>query len=91
MNPNYVIAIKQDIDKLLVIGFIQLHVEETTYISPIKVVPKKNEKFKICVNFKKLNATTKKNPCLLPFIDDVLNVIEGHDTYSFLNGYFGCH
>jgi hypothetical protein len=33
----------------------------------------------------------QKNPYLLPFIDDVLNVIEGHDTYSFLNGYFVYH
>jgi len=60
MNPNYVIAIKQDIDKLLVIIFIQLHVEETTYISSIIVLPKKNEKLKNYVDFKKLNATTKK-------------------------------
>ncbi len=33
----------------------------------------------------------QKNPYLLPFIDDVLNIIEGHDTYSFLDGYFGYH
>jgi len=60
MNPNYVIAIKRDIDKLLVIVFIQLHVEETTSISSIIVLPKKNEKFKNFVDFKKFNATTKK-------------------------------
>jgi hypothetical protein len=58
MNPNYVIAIKRDIDKLLVIVFIQLHVEETTSISSIIVLPKKNEKFKNFVDFKKFNATT---------------------------------
>ncbi len=83
MNLNYVIPIKQDIDKRLVTKFIQLHVEEATCISPIIVVPKKNEKWKICVDFKKLNATTKKDPYLLPLIDDVLNIFEGHDTYSF--------
>jgi len=33
----------------------------------------------------------QKNPYLLPFIDDVLNIIEGHDTYSFLDGYFEYH
>ncbi len=64
MNPNYVIAIEQDIDKLLVTVFIQLHVEETTYISSIIMLLKKNEKLKIFVDFKKLNATTKK---LIPF------------------------
>jgi hypothetical protein len=38
MNPNYVVIIKHDIDKLLV-GFIQL-VEKATWLSPIVVVPK---------------------------------------------------
>jgi hypothetical protein len=39
LNPNYVIAIKQDIDKFLVVGFIE-SIEEATWFSPI-VVPKK--------------------------------------------------
>jgi hypothetical protein len=43
MNLNYVVIIKHDIDKILVVGFIQ-HVEETTYLSPILMVPKKNGK-----------------------------------------------
>jgi hypothetical protein len=40
-----------------------------------------------CVNFKKLNTVTKKDPYPLPFIDEVQNIIIGHDAYSFLNGY----
>ncbi len=54
MNPNYVVVIKQDIDKLLVVGFIQ-PIKEATWLSPIVIVPKKNGKLKICVDFKKLN------------------------------------
>jgi hypothetical protein len=65
-NLNYVIPINQNIDKLLVATFIQ-RVEETTWLSPIVTVPKKNGKFKICLYFKKLNATTKKYPYPLPF------------------------
>jgi hypothetical protein len=53
MNPNYAIVVKLDIDKLLAIGFIQ-HLEEITWLSPIMVVPKKNGKFKIYVDFKKM-------------------------------------
>jgi hypothetical protein len=55
------------------------------------VVPKKNGKLKICVDLKKLNAAIKKNPYLLPFINEVLNTIARHDVYSFLDGYFGYH
>jgi hypothetical protein len=54
------------------------------------VVPKKNGKLKICVDFKKLDATTKKDLYPLPFIDKVLNILTWHDVYS-LDGYFGYH
>jgi hypothetical protein len=40
LNLNDVIAIKQNIDKLLVVGFIQ-YVKGATWLSPIIVVPKK--------------------------------------------------
>jgi hypothetical protein len=35
--------------------------EEATWMSPIVVIPKKNGKPKIYVDFKKLNATIKKD------------------------------
>jgi hypothetical protein len=43
------------------------------------------------VDFKKLNKATKKNPCPLPFSDDVLNIIIWYEAYSFLDGYLGYH
>jgi hypothetical protein len=46
---------------------------------------------KIYIDFKKLNATTKKDPYSLPFTNEVFNTIAGHDAYSFLDGYFGHH
>jgi hypothetical protein len=49
MNPNYVVVIKYDIDKLLVSKFIH-PIGEATWLSPIMVVPKKNGKLKICVD-----------------------------------------
>jgi hypothetical protein len=59
-NPNYVIVVKQDIDKLLTIGFIQSK-EEATWLSPIVVIPKKNGKLKIYIDFRKLNVATTKD------------------------------
>jgi putative transposase len=90
LNPNYVVVLKHDIDKLLVARFIQL-VKEATCLSPIMVVPKKNGKLKICVDFRKLNKATKKDPYPLPFCNEVLNTIVGYETYSFLNGYSRYH
>jgi hypothetical protein len=62
MNLNYATTIKQDIDKLLAIGYpthrksyvVNTHCHST----------KKNDEFIICVNFIKLNLVTKKNPYL---------------------------
>jgi hypothetical protein len=44
---------------------------------------KKNEKLRICVDFRKLNVTTKKDPYLLPFIDEVINIVARHEVYTF--------
>jgi hypothetical protein len=90
LNPNYAIAIKQYIDKLLVVRFIQF-VEEVTWLSPIMIIPKKNGKLKFCIDFKKLNATTKKDPYPLPFTDEVLNIVTRYEAYSFFDGYLGYH
>jgi hypothetical protein len=74
LNPNYVKTIKQDIDKLLITGFIKF-VEEVTWLSPIIVVPKKNGKLRIYIEFKKLNVATKKDPYPLLFTNEVLNTV----------------
>jgi hypothetical protein len=65
--------------------------EEANWLSPIVVVLKKNGKFKICVDFKKLNVNTKKDPYSLPFTDEVINIVVGHEVYTFLDGFFGYH
>jgi len=90
LNPNYAITVKQDIDKLLVTGVIQ-SIKEATWLSPIVVVPKKTGKLKICVDFRKLKKTTKKNPYLLPFSHEILNIVARYEAYSFLDGYSRYH
>jgi hypothetical protein len=47
------------------------------------VVPKKNGKLRICINFKKLNAATKKDPYPLPFTNEVLNTIARYEAFFF--------
>jgi hypothetical protein len=90
MNLNYVVVVKQDLDKLLIAGFITL-VEEATWLSPIVVVTKKNGKFQICVDFQKLNIAIKKNPYLLSFMKEVLDLVAAHEVYSFLDDFLGYH
>jgi hypothetical protein len=50
-------------------------------------VPKNNGKLKICIDFRRLNATTKKDPYPLSFMDEVINIITKHEIYNtFLDG-----
>ncbi len=90
LNPNYATTIKQDINKLLIVGFIEF-VKEATWLSFIVEVSQKNGKLKIYIDFRKLNAPTKKDPYPLPFTYEMLNIVVGYEAYSFLDGYSRYH
>ena len=45
------------------------------WVSPVVVTPKKDGRWRICVDFKPLNAATKKDPYPLPFIDQILDSV----------------
>jgi len=62
-----------------------------TQLFPIVVVPKKNGKLQICVDLWKLNVATKEDLYPLPFTNEVFNTMVGHESYLFLDGYFGYH
>jgi hypothetical protein len=55
------------------------------------VVPKKNGKLRIYVDFRKLNVATKKDLHLLFFTDKVINIIVRHKVYTFLVGFLRYH
>ena len=86
MNPNFAKQVKEEIDKLLKVGFIY-PMHQVTWLSPIVVVPKKNGKIRVCVDYRKLNAATITDPFPLPFNDTMLDTVAGHEMYSFLDGF----
>ena len=88
INPNYAKQVKEEIDKLLQVGFIK-PVHKVTWLSPIVIVPKKNGKIRVCVDYRKLNAATLTDPFPLPYCDTLLDAVAGHEMYSFLDGFSG--
>jgi hypothetical protein len=93
LNPKYSLMVKEDIDKLLEAGFIY-PVNNTEWVSPIVVVPKKKGpdgtvKIRVCQDYRKLNAATKKDYYPLPFMDMILDHVAGNGFYSFLDGFSG--
>ncbi|MCO5567926.1 hypothetical protein L7F22_021622 [Adiantum nelumboides] len=57
--------------------------------SAVVVTPKKNGKWRVCVDYKPLNVATKRDHFPLPFQDEILNEVAGHERYTVCDGYSG--
>ena len=45
--------------------------------------------WRVCIDYRKLNAGTRKDHFPLPFVDQMLERVAGHEFYCFLDGYLG--
>ena len=45
--------------------------------------------WRVCIGYRKLNTTTRKDHYPLPFIDQMLDRLVGHPYLCFLDGYSG--
>src|SRR3954471_12444804 len=98
--------IRKEVVKLLDAGMIY-PISNSSWVSPVHVVPKKgrttvikNDKneliptrtvtgWRVCIDYRRLNLATRKDHFPLPFIDQMLERLAGHDYYCFLDGYSG--
>jgi hypothetical protein len=88
MNPNLKEILKEELRKLLNAGFIY-PILDNGCVSPLVIVPKKNGKWRVCVDYRALNKATQKDHFPLPFIDQVLDSLSGKKFFSFLDGFSG--
>ena len=79
-------ALLLEVKKLLQASFIHL-VEDSEWVSLMVVAPKKNGKWRVCIDYKPLNAATKRDHFPLPFQDEILNEVAGHERYMVCDGY----
>eukprot|EP00253_Pinus_taeda_P011850 PITA_11850 len=86
MNPALKDIVKEELQKLLDAGFIY-PISNSEWVSPLVLVPKKNGKWGISVDYRELNKATKKDHFPLPFIDQVLDGLAGKKFFSFLDGF----
>eukprot|EP00253_Pinus_taeda_P023927 PITA_23927 len=88
MNPNLREIVKEELQILLNAGFVY-PISNNEWVSPLVIVPKKNGKWRVCVDYRALNKATQKDHFPLPFIDQVLNSLSGKRFFSFLDGFSG--
>ncbi|MCO5559388.1 hypothetical protein L7F22_012987 [Adiantum nelumboides] len=77
-------ALLLEVRKLLNAGFIY-PVEDSEWMSLVVVSPKKNGKWRVCVDYKPLNAATKRDHFPLPFQDEILNEVAGYESSRVLH------
>ena len=45
--------------------------------------------WRVCIDYRKLNTTIRKDHFPLPFINQMLDRLAGHPHFCFLDGYYG--
>lgn len=82
-------TVKEEVNKLKQAGAIK----EDFYSEWLTntVVVKKNEKWRLCVDFTNLNKACPKDPFAILWIDQLVDATVGHSRMSFLNAFQGYH
>jgi hypothetical protein len=83
-------AIGVELRKLLEVKFIREVFDPTWLANPV-LVKKKNEKWRMCVDYTSLNKACPKVPFPLPRVDQIVDLTAGCELMCFLDAYSGYH
>ncbi|KEP45610.1 putative Transposon Tf2-1 polyprotein, partial [Rhizoctonia solani 123E] len=87
MTDTESIALKEWLDKELAAGKIQP--SNSSISSPVMFIPKKDGSRRLVVDYRKLNANTKKSVYPLPRPDDLMSKLRGAKIFSALDMRWG--
>jgi hypothetical protein len=80
-------AIKKEIAKLLVVGFLKEVFHPDWLANPVLVKKKKNNEWRMCIDYTDLNKHCPKDPFRLPRINQVIDSTTGCVLLCFLDCY----
>ncbi len=80
--------VKAEIQRLYDAGFIR-PCRYAEWISSIFPVIKKNDKVRVCIDFRDLNKATPKDEYPMPVADQLVDAASGHKILSFMDGNAG--
>ena len=89
-HPDRQKIIRDEIGKLLEAGFIR-EVEYLDWLANVVVIPKKEGKWRVCVDYTNLNNACPKDSFLLPRINQIVDSTAGQGMLSFLDAFSGYH
>ena len=88
LHPQWSLQVKEEIQKKLSVGFL-LVVEYPEWLVNVVLVPKKDGKVRVCVDFRDLNKASPKDDFPLPHIDMLVDSTVEHPMLSFMDGFSG--
>ena len=81
--------ISKQVDKLLAEGHIRPSC--SPWASPVTLVQKQDGTSRMCVDYRQLNAVTKRDRFPLPRIDEILDLMQGSNIFATLDLKSGYH
>ena len=87
---EHVEALRQEVGKLKEAGAIK-EIFFPDWLANTVVVRKKNDKWRVCVDFTDLNRACPKDPFPMPKIDQLVDATYRHPRMSFLDAFQGYH
>ena len=89
-HPDRHQIIQAEVDNLLKAGFIR-EVKYPEWLANVVVVPKKEGKWRVCVDYIDLNDACPMDSFPLPRIDQIVDASARHGIVSFLDAFSGYH
>ena len=86
MRPDMLLKVKSEIQKQWDAGFIDV-VQYPQWVTNVVVVPKKDGKIRVCMDYRDLNRASPKDDFPLPHIDILIDNAARNATYSFMDGF----
>ncbi|KAA0032113.1 Retrovirus-related Pol polyprotein from transposon 17.6 [Cucumis melo var. makuwa] len=79
---------EEEVQKQIKAGFLTVS-KYLEWVANIVPVPKKDEKVRMCVDYKDLIRASPKDNFPLPYIDMLVDNTAGYSTFSFMDGFSG--
>ena len=81
--------LKEELTKLIDKNLIEPSYSE--WSSPIVLTPKHNGKWRLCIDYRKVNEQSEKDSYSLPYIDEIFDSLNGAKIFSTIDLYSGYH
>ena len=88
LHHPWSLQVKEEIQKHLSVGFLSVF-EYPEWLAIVVPIPKKDDKVRVCVNFRDFNKASPEDDFPLPQFDMLVDSTTSHSMLSFMDEFFG--